>query len=182
MNTMYISGRIGNKEIAKDDIQHFVQSIKDFEWTANNIYKPAKVVDVKPTFYKGNNFNEDNYIPQSLNLNEQFQIEESSHLYDFQQYKTQCEDRKFQQLSHIAQQRNDFIKNFFPNGNLSEDSEKKEIIDQIKLNLTKIVLNSNLNSKLGNYIGYLNNVQNAGYGYSNNNSGSGIINNIPKYN
>lgn len=164
MNSMMICGKIGNKEIAKDDISHFVSSVKDFEWTANNIYKPAKVVEVKPTFSNPKQ-SENPYQPHQAKI-DSFLVEETNHLADFQQYKSQCEDRKYQQIGNIAQQRNDFIKNYFPLDNLSEDSEKTEIIAHIKMNKSKIVMNSNLNSKLGNYIGYLNSQQNLNSNYN----------------
>jgi hypothetical protein len=156
MSSLVISGKIGNKEIVTEDIQHFITSIKDCEWTDNNIYKPAKVVDVKPNFGGKMSLQiNESYQPRNANF-DQFLVEENVHLQDFQQYKVDIEDRKIQQIEKIQTKKKDFIHTFFTlNESLSENSKKEEIIECIKTNKVNIIINSNLNQKLGKYISYL---------------------------
>lgn len=171
MNNPYvISGKFGTKDIAREDLSTFMSSIKDFEWTDNNIYKPAKIVEVKPTFLNNRTSSSQSAYYQPKNINfDVFYVEENSHLQDFQEYKADIENRRVQAQDKIMIKKKEFIENFFPGEKVNETSDKKEILEYIKNNKSKIVMNSNLNSKLGKYIGYLNsqqNMQNANMNYN----------------
>jgi hypothetical protein len=156
MNSMVITGRIGNKDIATESLNNFMSSVKEFEWTNNNIYKSAKVCDIRPTFVKPNDGNV-HYQPKQINF-DMFLIEENKYLANFQQYKSDIEDRKKQLTDKIEIKRKDFIANYFPN-DLNEGDDKKAIINQLKFSKAKVIQNSNLSTKLGNYLSYLNNSQ-----------------------
>jgi len=158
-NPLLICGKIGNKEIVREDLNTFLSSIKDFEWTDNNIYKPAKVVDVKPliNLSKNNSYDRMNGYYQSKNVNfDVFYVEENSRLNDFQQYKLDIESRRTQMQDKILQKKKEFLNNFLPGENINESSEKKEIMETILNNRTKIIMNSDLNLKLAKFIGHLN--------------------------
>jgi hypothetical protein len=160
-NNMVIGGRIGNKDIATDGINNFVQSMKEFEWTGNTIYKPAKVCDIRPTFVKsqgGSGTSGDHYQPKQINF-DLFYIEENKYLANFQQYKSDIEDRKMQFLDKIETKKKDFAVSYFPN-DLKDSDDKKTIIAQLKVSKSKVIQNSNLSSKLGNYLNHLNSQQN----------------------
>jgi hypothetical protein len=152
----FISGAIGNKNIVKEDLSTFLSGIKDFEWTDNNIYKPAKVVEVRPTFVTNVNDQSSNFQPKNVNF-DLFYVEENSHLQDFQQYKMDIENRRVQLGDKILSKKKEFVDTFFPGENVNESSNKKEILEYIKSNKAKIIANSNLNNKLGKYISYLGN-------------------------
>jgi protease II len=157
MNTMVISGRIGTRDIAREDIGSFISSMKDFEWTANNLYKPAKICEVKPTFIQNTEI-KNQYQAKQINF-DLFLIEENQHLTDFHQYKADIEDRKKQMHEKIEIKKKDFIANFFPNESV-DVNDKKSIINLIKANKSKLIQNSNLNSKLSTYVNSLNAPQN----------------------
>lgn len=157
MNNFNISGKIGNKEIAREEINSFLSSVKEFEWTDNALYKPAKVVEVKPiNISLKSNIREAGYQPKNINL-DQFKIQENQRLADFQQYKADLEDRKNAQQEKITQKKQEFLNNFFPNEHVvTENSDKKEFLELIKENKVKLILNTpNLDSKLGKYVSYL---------------------------
>src|SRR4051812_43845680 len=89
-SNMNISGKIGNKEIANENVGHFIQSVKEFEWTGNQIYKPAKVCDIRPTFVKSSSESRDHYQPKQINF-DLFLVDENKHLANFEQYKSDIE-------------------------------------------------------------------------------------------
>lgn len=154
INALFITGKIGNKEIAKEDLNTFLSSIKDFEWTDNNIYKSAKVCEVKPTFVQVQNSSTSIYQTKNVNF-DVFYVDPNPHLENFQQYKSDIENRRTQIQDKIIHKNKEFIDNYLQGENLSENPDKKELIEAIKKNKLKIIQNSNLNSKLGRYIGYL---------------------------
>jgi hypothetical protein len=164
-NPLFITGKIGNKEIAKEDLSTFLAGIKDFEWTDNNIYKSAKVVEVKPTFLHTESTSSPHYQNKNINF-DVFYLDQNPHLQNFEQYKSDIENRRTQIQDKIAQKNKEFIENFFSGENLSENPDKKELLEAIRKNKIKIIQNSNLNSKLGRFIGYLTQQQNAGMNYN----------------
>ena len=130
-NPLFITGKIGNKDIAKEDLNTFLASIKDFEWTDNNIYKPAKVVEVRPTFLHNESSPSSNYQGKNINF-DVFYVDQNPHLQNFQQYKTDIENRRVQIQDKILQKNKEFIDNFFPGENLNENSDKKDLLEAIK--------------------------------------------------
>ena len=153
---LIIAGKIGNKEIAREDLNTFMSSIKDFEWTDNNIYKSAKFLEIKPTFVITQSDNNSNSFQSNLASIDQFYLEENNTLRDFQQYKSDCESRKVQLQDRILQKKKDFIAAYFAyDEKLNEASEKRDLVDAIKLNKVKIIENSILKEKLEKYIGYM---------------------------
>jgi hypothetical protein len=157
MNALIISGRIGTKDIAKEDISKFVSSVRDYEWTGNNLYKPAKVCEVKPSFIQNTDIR-DKFNPKQVNF-DLFLIEENQHLGDFHQYKSDIEDRKKQLNDKIEIKRKDFMANYFPNETI-DLNDKKNILNLIKCNKGRLIQSSNLNGRLSNYVNYLNSQQN----------------------
>ena len=49
-NTYFVYGRIGNKTIAQEDRQSFLNNLKDTNWTQNTLYKNSTNAQVKTTF------------------------------------------------------------------------------------------------------------------------------------
>jgi hypothetical protein len=153
---MAVSGRIGNKDIATESLNNFMSSVKELEWTNNNIYKPAKICDVRPTFVKPSSSTE-HYNPKPINF-DLFLIEENKYLANFQQYRSDLEDRKKQIIDKIDIKRKDFIVNYFPN-DLKDTDDKEAVINQLKFSKAKVIQNSNLKSQLANYVSFLNSSQ-----------------------
>ena len=162
---LIIAGRFGNKDIAREDLNTFMSSIKDFEWTDNNIYKPAKMVEIKPTFVVSQTDNSSSFQSNLANI-DQLYLEENNHIKDFQQYKTDCDSRRVQLQDKILQKKKDFIDTYFQyNEKINESSDKKDLVDAIKLNKIKIIENSALKEKLEKYIGYLKSQESAAINY-----------------
>lgn len=162
---LIIAGRFGNKDIAREDLNTFMSSIKDFDWTDNNIYKPAKMIEIKPSFAITQT---DNNISFQSNLSsiDQLLLEENNHIKDFKQYKADCDSRRVQLQDKILQKKKDFIDTYFQyNEKINESSEKKDLIDAVKLNKVKIIENSFLKEKLEKYIGYLKSQESAAINY-----------------
>jgi hypothetical protein len=155
---MVVTGRIGNKDIASEPLNNFMSSVKEFEWTNNNLYKPAKVCDIRPTFVKPNTSDhKDHFHPKQINF-DLFLIEENKYLANFQQYRSDIEDRKKQLIDKIDIKRKDFIVNYFPN-DLKDTDDKQAVINQLKFSKAKVIQNSNLSTKLANYVSFLNTSQ-----------------------
>lgn len=148
---LFMMGKIGGSVIVNEDINKFFSSIKDIDWTDNNIYKPAKICEVKPTFAINSNHSQDKGFQSKISLFDQFLIEDNSnHLNDFQAYKSDFEDRMVKINEKITTQKNDFLQ-FIGVDGIDEKSDKTKILEAIKTNLSKIVSNSKLKDKIGNF-------------------------------
>ena len=162
----FIGGRIGNKEIAREDLNTFMSSIKDFEWTDNNFYKQAKSVEIKPTFVVNSTESPNQPFQGNLSNINQLLLEENTHMSDFQQYKYDCDNRRVQLQDKILQKKKEFVDTFFSlNDKISESSEKKQLIEAIKLDKIKIIENSFLKEKLEKFIGYMKSQESAAVNY-----------------
>jgi hypothetical protein len=163
---LFIGGRIGNKDIAREDLNTFMSSIKDFEWTDNNVYKQAKAVDIRPTFIVNQSESSNQSFQSNINNIDQLLLEENTHIRDFQQYKSDCDSRRVQFQDKILQKKKEFVDTFFSlNDKFSETAEKKELIDAIKLDKIKIIENSFLKEKLEKHIGYMKSQESAAVNY-----------------
>jgi hypothetical protein len=154
MNPYIIQGGIGNKQIVKEDLNTFLASIKDFEWTDNNLYKPAKVVEVKPTFATTSKYSYQPYESKNINF-DIFYIEDSGVSTNFKQYRQDMENRRTVIQDKVQSKFKDFIDNYFPGEKIGEKDFKKELLELIKNNKLKIINNSSLSNKLNKYTGYL---------------------------
>ena len=178
---MLMTGKIGSSAIVNEDINRFFSAIKDIDWTDNNIYKPAKICEVKPTFEVNSNQSSYSQAFQSKSgLFDQFIIEDNSnHLSDFQAYKSDIDDRMAKNLEKINTQKKDFILNILNTDGVDENSDKHTILEAIRINMVKIITNTKLKEKLGNYVNSLdnsnqfNNVNSNNMNFNNQQLGSG---------
>lgn len=149
---MFMSGKIGGSVIVNEDINKFFSSIKDIDWTDNNIYKPAKICEVKPTFAVNSSHSQDKGFQSKISLFDQFLIEDNSnHLNDFKTYRSDFEDRMIKINEKIATQKNDFLQ-FLATDGIDEKSDKTKVLEAIKTNLSRLVVNSKLKDKIGNLV------------------------------
>ena len=56
--TYFFQSSIGKKIIFKETLKNFNESVKNFDWTDNKIYKPALNIDISTTFDESNKINE----------------------------------------------------------------------------------------------------------------------------
>jgi hypothetical protein len=149
---MIMMGKIGGSVIVNEDINKFFSSIKDIDWTDNNIYKPAKICEVKPTFTVNSNHSEDKGFQSKISLFDQFLIEDNSnHLNDFKAYKSDFEDRMMKINEKIVTQKSDFLQ-FIGIDGVDEKSDKMKILEAINNNMSNIINNSKLKDKISNLV------------------------------
>ncbi len=172
---MLLTGRIGGKVIVNEDINKFFDQIKDLDWTDNNIYKPAKICEVKPTFSVNARNPNQGHFQSKLGFFNQYLIEDNSnHLNDFRTYKSDVENKYIRINDKISSQKNTFLNNINLNG-INDSSSKSDILEGIKNNLSQIVNNSKLKEKIGNLVIALENQSqnvnlNQGNNFNNNNN------------
>lgn len=133
-----ITGKIGKREIVREEINSFIDSLKEYEWTDNNIYKTAKTADIRPTFNPKAYTNGNLYQKKNVNF-DQFIVETNSRLSEFERYKYECENRRTKLQDEIAMKRKEFIEANFPRE--SVDIDKKDLLELIKTNKMRILLN-----------------------------------------
>lgn len=174
---MMLTGRIGGKVIVNADINVFFDQIKDLDWTDNNIYKPAKICEVKPTFsVNPRNISNQGNFQSKLGLFNQYLIEDNStHLNDFKTYKNDLESKYTKINDKISSQKTTFLNTINING-VNELSSKADILEGIKSNLLQIVNNSKLKEKIGNLVNAMEN-QNQNQNQGNNNNQGSFNNN-----
>lgn len=150
---MMLTGRIGGKMIVNDDINNFFEQIKDLDWTDNNIYKPAKIVEVKPTFSVEQHNSNQGHFQSKLGFFDQFLVEDNSnHLNDFKTYKNDVESKRIRVSDRINSQKDEFLQSINLDG-VDDSSKKSEILDSIKNNLSQVVNNNNkLKEKIGSLV------------------------------
>jgi hypothetical protein len=172
MNTnLMLTGRIGGSVIVNEDINKFFDQIKDLDWTDNNIYKPAKIVDVKPTFSVNLNSHNQGHFQSKLGFFDQFLIEDNSnHLNDFKTYKNDVENKLIRSTDRIITQKDEFLQSIKLEG-IDDSAKKSQILEAIKQNLSFIVNNnSKLKEKIGSLVNSIEtqNTQNNQGNYNNN--------------
>jgi hypothetical protein len=161
MNTnSFMTGKIGGSLIVNEDINKFFSAIKDIDWTDNNIYKPAKFCEVKPTFTINSNHSYSQGFQTKATTFDQYLIEDNSnHLNDFKAYKSDIDDRMGKVIEKISTQKNDFLQLLGVDG-LDETSDKSKILEAIKTNMSRIINNTKLKDKLGNLVALMENQNN----------------------
>ncbi len=147
---MLMVGKIGGSVIVNEDINKFFSAIKDIDWTDNNIYKPAKICEVKPTFSINSNHSYSQGYQSKISMFDQLLIEDNSnHLNDFRAYESDFDDRMIKINEKINTQKKDFIQLVSLEG-IDEKADKSKILEAIKNNLSRIVNNTKLKDKVGN--------------------------------
>ena len=154
---MMMTGRIGGKVIVNEDINKFFDQIKDLDWTDNNIYKPAKICSVKPTFSVGEKNSQQGHFQSKLGFFEQYLIEDNSnHLNDFKTYKNDVESKHSRVNDRILSQKNEFMQMINLDG-VDDSAKQSQILEGIKNNLAQIVNNSSLKNKIGSLVNAMEN-------------------------
>jgi len=149
---MLMMGKIGGSVIVNEDINKFFAAIKDIDWTDNNLYKPAKICEVKPTFTVNSTHSCNQGFQSKLSMFDQFLIEDNSnHLNDFRAYKNDFDDRIIKINEKINTQKNDFLQILAVDG-IDEKTDKSKTLEALKNNLSRIILNTKLKDKIGNLV------------------------------
>lgn len=150
-NATFISGKIGNKEIAKEDLPTFKSNLKETEWTQNPIYKNAKNADVQLTFNpKENRNNMPNF--QRANIGS-YLLDIGPYLSEFNNYANDCLSKNAKMADEVEQKKNEFIKSCFPS---DASIDMVTMLEKIKKNRCYILSkDQQLYKKVEHYLPFL---------------------------
>ena len=136
-NKSFIIGKFGKKTVVSQDLDTFLNKIKQAEWTTNPSYLIAKDINVKPIFIKNNNIDNDNNITKySNNIDKLYLHLNEINTNDFLNY-----------INEITNRKNKF-----------DDKEKKEKEEFLKSNFynqEKLNLNAILNRIRNNHMNFI---------------------------
>ena len=136
-NKSFIIGKFGKKTVVSQDLDTFLNKIKQAEWTTNPSYLIAKDINVKPIFIKNNNIDNDNNIPKySNNIDKLYLHLNEINTNDFLNYINEITNRKNKFDEEAKKEKEEFLKSNFYN--------------QEKLNLNAI-----LNRIRNNYMNFI---------------------------
>lgn len=165
-NQKYILGKIGNQEILREDINIFLNTTKDKEWTSNNIYKAASCVNVKTKFSNSHDINYNNNIVSKYDIRlveDLISYNNDDKLKSYITYIADQEEKNIKTIDKISNNK-EKISKFISNINFNNSSSstiKNDIIYSLKNNWKKVILNNNeLCSILLPYKGYINSTLN----------------------
>ena len=172
-NTTFICGKIGNKEIAKEDLPTFKSNLKETEWTQNPIYKNAKNADVQLTFNPKEKRN--NNMPNFQRANiDSYLLEIGPYLSEFNNYANDCVSKNAKMADEVEQKKNEFIKTCFPS---DADIDVFSMFEKIKKNRCFILSKDQvLYKKLEHYLPFLVDEKTN----NNNNSNPILLNQVPQ--
>ena len=148
-NVMFIIGKIGNKEIIKEDLNTFMNYTKKADWTTNPYYKAASNATVSPTF-KLNNQSNNTMTKFSENILNNFLVNDTSldQYYNFIQEIESNNMKSYDKIEYNKQKMANF---------LGTSSIKEDIIAKLNNNWKNICLTNNeLSSILSSHKQYLN--------------------------
>ena len=136
-NKSFIIGKFGKKTVVSQDLDTFLNKIKQAEWTTNPSYLIAKDINVKPIFTKNNNIDNDNKITKySNNIDKLYLHLNEINTNDFLNYINEITNRKNKFDDEAKKEKEEFLKSNFYN--------------QEKLNLNAI-----LNRIRNNYMNFI---------------------------
>ena len=136
-NKSFIIGKFGKKTVVSQDLDTFLNKIKQAEWTTNPSYLIAKDINVKPIFIKNNNIDNDNNITKySNNIDKLYLHLNEINTNDFLNYINEITNRKNKFDEEAKKEKEEFLKSNFYN--------------QEKLNLNAI-----LNRIRNNYMNFI---------------------------
>lgn len=131
-NLFFITGKFGNRDIAKEDLNTFIAKLKSTDWTNNPIYQHGINVDVT-TSLASNNSTQSQMNNQRKGNFDSLYLNVSSRLFEFDSYKNEIIERKQKNAEEIEMKRKEFLSKFFPKD--MSDSGIDELL--IKINADK---------------------------------------------
>ena len=112
----FIIGKFGKKTVISQDLNTFLKSIKQAEWTTNTSYLMAKDIKVETSFNKLNNNELDNNIPKYSNtINKLYLHLNDININDFNNYVNEIKNRKNKLKEDAKKEKEEFMKSNFPN-------------------------------------------------------------------
>ena len=128
----FILGKFGKKTVVAQDLDTFLNSLKKAEWTTNPSYIMAKDINVKPTFNKSENSNDEPDIPKySETVNKLYLHLNEINSNDFLNYIDEVNDRNNKLKQNAKKEKEEFMKLNFPN---EENIDLSGILNKIKNN------------------------------------------------
>ena len=131
-NKSFIIGKFGKKTVVSQDLDTFLNKIKQAEWTTNPSYLIAKDINVKPIFIKNNNIDNDNNIPKySNNIDKLYLHLNEINTNDFLNYINEITNRKNKFDDEAKKEKEEFLKSNFYN---QEKLNLNTILNRIRNN------------------------------------------------
>ena len=131
-NKSFIIGKFGKKTVVSQDLDTFLNKIKQAEWTTNPSYLIAKDINVKPIFIKNNNIDNDNNIPKySNNIDKLYLHLNEINTNDFLNYINEITNRKNKFDDEAKKEKEEFLKSNFYN---QEKLNLNAILNRIRNN------------------------------------------------
>lgn len=152
MNSGFIIGKIGNKEIAKEEIRTFIERNKEVEWTTNSIYKGATLAEVKPVFSMNKNADD---LLSKYNVGEiERMLIKDDKLSSYCDYMAELGEKDIRLIDKIAANREKIM------GMTTTDTfskSKTDVINHLKFNWKSTLLSSKelqsvLSPQIQNYL------------------------------
>ena len=131
-NKSFIIGKFGKKTVVSQDLDTFLNKIKQAEWTTNPSYLIAKDINVKPIFIKNNNIDNDNNITKySNNIDKLYLHLNEINTNDFLNYINEIINRKNKFDDEAKKEKEEFLKSNFYN---QEKLNLNAILNRIRNN------------------------------------------------
>ena len=131
-NKSFIIGKFGKKTVVSQDLDTFLNKIKQAEWTTNPSYLIAKDINVKPIFIKNNNIDNDNNITKySNNIDKLYLHLNEINTNDFLNYINEITNRKNKFDDEAKKEKEEFLKSNFYN---QEKLNLNAILNRIRNN------------------------------------------------
>ena len=106
--------KFGKKKVISQDLNTFLNSIKQAEWTNNPAYLPAKDIEVKPTFKINQNEINLNNIPKYSNTVDKLYLHLNKiNINDYMNYTNEIKTRQNKIDNYVKKEKENFIRNNF---------------------------------------------------------------------
>ena len=110
----FMVARFGKKKVISQDLNTFLNSIKQAEWTTNQAYLPAKDIEVKPTFKINQTDNNINNFPKYSNTVDKLYLHLNKiNIPDYMNYANEINIRQSKIDNYVKKEKENFIKNNF---------------------------------------------------------------------
>ena len=134
-NTFFVYGKIGNKTIAQEDRQSFLNNLRDTNWTQVSLYKNSKNAQVKTSFApkQGNSISDDHMFEYASF--DRYYIELEPALSNFNFYLNDIQQGQSGMHETVQNKKNTFLSNIQG----ETDADFNTILYKIKQNRSYIL-------------------------------------------
>jgi len=137
----FIIGKFGKKTVVSQDLNTFLNKIKQAEWTTNTSYLLAKDINIKPVFTNYNNKEEYSIPNYSSKIDKYYLHLNEINSNDYLNYVNEIKNRKSKINQDVIKEKEEFMKVNFPNeGKLDVNT----MLNRIRNNYQKFISNDQI--------------------------------------